>query len=417
MEKKIDKMNKKIIITIFLLMIIIALVLFIFFNNDNKLSTDDKLIPDNKLSKDELIEQKVNQIMENMTIEQKISQMLIIYYENDEVGEDILETLNKNTLGGFILMKKNFTTYDKTKEFVSTLQENSSIPLIISVDQEGGNVQRMQYLTDVNPTYIPYMYDLGKTNDEHLSYQVGKIMAEELRTIGANVTYAPVADIYLNKNNTVIGKRSFSENPDTVSKMSTNLAKGLEENGVIATYKHFPGHGDTDIDSHYNLPVINKTYNEINEVELIPFKKAIEQGAKIIMVGHIALPQITGDNTPATLSKVIITDILKDNMGYNGLVITDALNMKALTNTYSNSEIYIKSVEAGVDLLLMPNDYKEAINVIKNNITEERINESVKKILTFKYTYLEDYKMLGKEVLGSSEHNKVIEQIKVENNQ
>ena len=195
--------------------------------------------------------------------------------------------------------------------------------------------------------------------------------------------------------------------------MCTSLGKGLEDNGIIATYKHFPGHGDTATDSHTSLPVINKTYEELLNNELIPFKKAIENNAKIIMIGHISFPSLTGNNTPASLSKEVITNLLKNKLGYDGLVITDALNMGALTNNYTDEEIYVKAVAAGVDLLLMPSDAKEAVEAIKNNISEERIDESVKKILLFKYTYLKD-NVLDESYLNSKAHQDIINKIPVE---
>ena len=306
-------------------------------------------------------------------------------------------------------MKDNITTFDNTKKFVDDLQANSDIPMIISIDQEGGKVQRLNLLEDIKPTNIPSMYDLGQTNDKELAYQVGKVVAEELRTIGVNVVYAPVLDIYSNKENEVIGNRSFGTNPDEVSDMALSLARGLEENGVIATYKHFPGHGDTSVDSHYDLPVINKSYDELKRFELIPFKKAIDNNAKIIMIGHLNMISI--DNEPSSLSKKIITDILYNDYGYKGLVITDALNMGALTKNYTDEEIYTKTINAGTDLLLMPNGSKQTIEYIKKNVSEERINKSVEKILRFKYTYLTNYETLDKSYLNSKEHQDVIEKI------
>lgn len=394
--------NKKIIIFIMVITIIfiIGLLFFNFFVKGKKFE-------------DMNVDEKVNYLIDNMTLEQKIAQMLVVYYSSEIVDNSLIESLQEHPFGGFILVENNITTYDKTKKFVDDLQANSSIPLIISIDQEGGGVQRLQYLTDVNPTNIPYMYDLGNMNDEELAYNVGKVMAEELRTIGVNVVYAPVLDVYSNSENTVIGKRSFGTTKNIVSSMAISLGKGLEDNGIIATYKHFPGHGDTTIDSHYKLPIINKTYSDLKELELEPFNNAIKNDAKIIMIGHIALPKITGDNTPASLSKTIITDILKKDMNYDGLIITDALNMGALTNEYSYEEIYIKAIEAGVDLLLMPNGSKTAIEYIKNNVSEERINESVRKILTFKYLYLNVDNSLDKSYLGNSEHKDIISKIEV----
>lgn len=358
------------------------------------------------------VEEKVNATMKDMTLEEKIAQMLIVYYTKDTVDTDLQKIITEVKPGGFILMKENITTYDKTQKFVSDLQYYSKIPMIISIDQEGGLVQRMQNLEDIKPTDIPAMYSLGKTENIDLAYQVGRVMAEEMRTLGINVVYAPVLDIYSNENNTVIGNRSFGKTKETVSNMALSLANGLEENGVIATYKHFPGHGDTITDSHFQLPIIRKNYAELSNLEWVPFEKAIVNNAKIIMVGHIALPEITGNDTPASLSEVIITDILKEKLNYQGLVITDALNMGALSNTYSEEEIYTKAIEAGVDLLLMPNGSKKAIEYIKKNIAEERIQESVKKILTFKFTYLKENNQLDKSYLGSEEHQQIIDQIK-----
>jgi len=357
------------------------------------------------------VEEKVKYRMKNMTLDEKIAQMLVVYYTNDTVDSNLESILQEVKPGGFILMKENITTYNQTKQFVDDLTKNSEIPMIISIDQEGGMVQKLAGIQDVEVTNIPDMYDLGSMKDPDLAYETGKVMAEELRTIGVNVVYAPVLDIYSNPLNTVIGKRSFGSDPQTVSDMAQQVAKGLEENGVIPTFKHFPGHGDTEVDSHVSLPVVGKTYDELSSLELIPFKNAISKDAKIIMVGHIALPEITGDNTPASLSKEIVTNILKEKLGYRGLVITDALNMGAVTKNYSKEEIYTKAIDAGVDLILMPSGSKQAIEFIRKNISEERIDESVEKILTFKYTYLDQDNRLDKSYLGSEEHKDVIHKI------
>lgn len=357
------------------------------------------------------IEEKVKQTMDNMSLDEKIAQMLVLYYTNDEVDTNLTNILKTINPGGFILMKDNITTYEKTKQFVLDLQSNSKIPMIISIDQEGGSVQRLKNLSDVSVLDIPYMYDLGKTNDLDLAYQVGTVLAEQLKTIGVNVVYAPTLDVYSNLNNKVIGKRSFGNDPQLVAQMALKLAEALEDNDIIATYKHFPGHGDTATDSHYDLPIVDKNYDELQKLELIPFQRAIENGAKIIMIGHLALPDITHNDIPASLSKEIITDILINDMGYEGLVITDALNMGALTKNYSDEEIYTMAVNAGVDLLLMPNGSQKTIEYIKKNISEERIDISVKKILTFKYTYLNNYDLLDKSYLNNTNQQAIIRQI------
>ena len=405
------KRKNKLILPFILLLLILFLITFLVYTSNNKA---ENTIQDETDSNQKKIEEQIESLMEQMSLEEKIAQMLILTNANTSVDETLKETLSKIKPGGFIIMKDNITTFDQTKEYIADLKKYSEIPPIIATDQEGGSVQRLQSLTDIQATNIPYMYDLGKTNDEDLAYQVGKVMAEEMRTLGINVVFAPVLDIYSNENNTVIGKRSFGTSPDLVSKMALSLARGLEDNEVIATYKHFPGHGDTTTDSHIDLPILDKSYQDLLQEELIPFEEAIKNNAKIIMVGHIALPEITKDETPASLSKKIITDILKEDMNYQGLVITDALNMKALTNYYSEEEIYTKAIEAGVDLLLMPKDAKSAIEIIKNNVSEERIEESVKRILEFKYTYLKN-NLLDQSYLGSEEHQAIINKISITN--
>lgn len=405
-------MRRKIVILIGILSILFISIFFLNFKSEKSPDLKvDKFI-NNDINKDELLE-KVNNKLNSMSLDEKIAQLFVVAWRDSNTYDDLYRLFRDKKLGGFILFRENMDTYDKTKTLISNLQAYNDIPLIISMDQEGGLVQRLKYLKDVKVTDIPYMYYLGKTKDENLAYQVGKVMARELRTIGVNVVFSPDIDVYSNPKNTVIGKRSFGSDYLLVNKMAGSLAKGLEETGVIPTYKHFPGHGDTDVDSHVDLPIINKSYEELKALELQTFSYAINNNAKLIMVGHIALPNITGDNTPASLSKVLITDILKKGLNYDGLVITDALNMKALTDNYTQEEIIVKAIKAGVDILLMPDDIEKSLDYVKNNISEERINESVKKILMFKYSYLENYELLDKDFLGCKEHKDIISKIPI----
>ena len=414
-------MKIKTVVSIVIISIILLCALFILFREHESLENnviDNPVIDETSNQKppeivEQTIEEKVDKIINEMTIEEKIGQMLIIYDTHETVDEELKQFIKDIKPSGFIINQNNITTFDKTKKYIEDLKQNSEIPLIISIDQEGGKVQRLQNLEDEKATYIPSMLDLGKTNDIELAYEVGRVLAEDMRTLGINVVYAPVCDVFSNPYNEVIGNRSFGSNPNLVANMCVSLGKGLEDNGIIATYKHFPGHGDTTTDSHTSLPIINKSYEELLNNELIPFKKAIENDAKIIMVGHIAFPDLTNDNIPASLSKKIITNLLKNDLGYDGLVITDALNMGALINNYSDEDIYVKAVEAGVDILLMPTDAKKAIEVIKDNISVERIDESVKKILIFKYTYLKD-NILDESYLNNKEHQEIISRIPIE---
>lgn len=393
--------------------LMVALVLVCAFIYNNRLNKELDTSKENR-ENDKINSNDIDSILENMTIEEKIGQMLIIDFINTDMTDKLRDYYNSIKPGGIILMGDNYSTFDRTKKLVSDVKSLSSVPLIVSTDQEGGLVQRLQKLEDESPTYIPDMLSVGNTGDTLIAYNIGKVMALEMRTLGINVVNAPVVDVFSNPNNKVIGNRSFGSNPQVVSKMSVSLAKGLEDNGVIPTYKHFPGHGDTDVDSHESLPVINKSLEGLANLELIPFRNAIDNGAKIIMTAHIALPLITGDMTPASLSKKLLTDVLRRDLGYDGIIITDALNMDALTDNYSDEEIYLKAVEAGVDILLMPKDAELAINVIKENVSEDRINESVKRILEFKYKYLNDYEYTDKSILGCAEHQNIINKVNFE---
>ena len=380
------------------------IILFIFIitiltgcSNNKKVSNKDF----EKLS----IEEKVNYKMDNLSIDEKIAQMLIVYYIGDEYDENLSNIIKEVKPGGFILMSDNITTYDRTLNFVKGMQNDSDIPMIISTDEEGGSVQRIKGIRDISVTDIPYMYYLGQTKDKNLAYKVGEIIANELRTIGVNLTYAPVMDIYSNPNNIVI--RSFGSDPNTVYDMATSLKNGIEDNLVNTCIKHFPGHGDTETDSHFEIPIINKTLDELENSDLLPFIKSIND-TNMIMVGHIALPKITNSSIPASLSKEIVTDLLKNKYNYKGLVITDALNMRSLTNNYSDKEIYTMAINAGVDLLLMPNGSKNAIKYIKEAIDDEEIdintiNESVRKILTYKYSNIKE-NYLDKSYLNKKEY-------------
>lgn len=398
-----------------IVIIFLFVILLIGCGNENKDEKKESNV-NKELSE---IDKKVEEQLEKMTLEEKIGQMIIVFYASDHMDNTLKSALTEVQPGGFILFKDNITTYEKTLKLIKEIKELVSIPMFMSIDEEGGTIQRLYYLKDKEITDIPDMYEVGKKNDLSLTYEVGKVIAEELRVFGINMDFAPVIDVFSNPLNTVIGKRSFGDKPSLVSKNGYELAKGLEDNGVIAVYKHFPGHGNTSVDSHENLPIVDKTKEELMNFDLIPFIDAINNNAKVIMIGHLAVPDITKDNTPASLSKTLITDFLKKELKYDGLVITDALNMKALTNYYSDSEICGKAVDAGVDILLMPSSsrkcLKSVLDEIKSGkIDEKRIDESVRKILKLKYEKIEkDYNnYLDNTYLNSVEHNNVIDKIK-----
>ena len=356
-------------------------------NNNDVTKPDDKpIVTDPEPQKPMTLSEKV----ESMTIEEKIAQMLIISFNGTTVNSNIQKSLAYNP-GGVILFANNIGTYNNTVKLVKDVQSLVNIPLLVSIDQEGGRVQRIKDMTGV--TNIPPMWEVGQSGDVNKAYATGKTIGSDLKQFGINMNFAPVLDIVASESANVIGNRSFGSSADLVAKMGVHLGRGLSDSGVIPVYKHFPGHGSTVTDSHYDLPVLTLTKEELLANDLIPFKEAIKNNAKVIMIGHLAIPNITNDKTPASLSKIIITDLLKNELGYKGLVITDALNMKALTNNYTEKRIYELAINAGVDILLMPSSVENAINLIKESIKEgtikeTQINNSVTKILSLKHEYL-----------------------------
>ncbi len=333
-----------------------------------------------------------SKIVNSMTIDEKIGQLFIIHYNKPEITEEFKHILETVKPGGFTLFNENIKTYEQTTKLIKDINSTAKIPMFISIDQEGGRVQRLKSMPGMNIINIPSMSKIGESNDENQAYNTGITIANDLKKFSINMNFAPVIDIYLNPKNTVIGDRSFGNNAETVSKMGLSLANALKNNNIIPVYKHFPGHGNTEKDSHVEIPIITKTKEELYQDELIPFKNAISNNADIIMVGHLALPKITNDYTPASLSKQVVTDLLKNELGYKNLIITDALNMKAITNNYSEKQIYELAINAGVDILLMPNDPILAFNSIKKSLEEGTINEttitkSVEKIIALKLKY------------------------------
>ena len=394
-------------------LLVVLIILAIIYSSSFLEGKDKKEPVENEVSEKDLW---VERQLDNMTLEEKIGQMLMVFDYSTIVDEELLNKLNTIKPGGFILFSENFESYEQTKKLIEDINSTSDIPMFISIDQEGGRVQRLKNLSDVEVTIIPSMYNLGLTKDKELAFEVGRIVGEELRVFGINMNFAPVLDIYSNPENTVIGNRSFGTTSNLVSDMALSFANGQESTGIISAYKHFPGHGDTSEDSHNTLPVITKTKEELMELELRPFSEAINKGADVIMVGHLAIPDITSDNTPASLAREVVTDLLKEEWGYKGLVITDALNMDALTNNYTEEEIYINAINAGVDILLMPDFDSDTIEMIVNaissgTITMEEINDSVEKILELKYDKLFIENTYTKEYLGSLEHQEIISRI------
>ncbi|MFS0689202.1 beta-N-acetylhexosaminidase [Sporosarcina sp. 179-K 8C2 HS] len=336
---------------------------------------------------------RVDELMENMTLEEKVGQLLIVGMEGKTYGDQLDHLIRLYHVGGIILLGKN-VSYPAgiVKLLNESKKANSSykIPLFVSVDEEGGRVSRLPSSMKKLPT-AEY---LGRTGDERLVYETGVYLAELLHAFGYNMNYAPVLDVHSNPKNPVIGDRSFSSNPEEVANLSMAMMKGMTDNGIISVVKHFPGHGDTHVDSHLSLPVIEKTLEELYRTELIPFQRAIDEHADMIMVAHIMFPKLD-DEYPSSLSKKIITGLLRKELHYEGVVITDDLTMGAIVNEFTVPEAAVQSFIAGSDLLLIAGDYEaqvDTFNALMNavqagTISENRIDESVRRILELKERY------------------------------
>lgn len=313
-----------------------------------------------------ILDNRINFIVENMTVDEKIGQMIMISTDYTSFNQNLNDQLDDIKPGGVILFSQNIKSEEQLIKFIADLQDNVTIPLFIGVDEEGGRVERFNSIAESPLSQLPSMLDLGNTLDSQLSYQVGQAIASELSYYGVNLNFAPVLDIYSNSNNTVIGNRAFGTTSSQVIKMALPLARGLKSNNIIPVIKHFPGHGDTSEDSHVELPVIRKNLNELKELELQPFQAAINSGVDdAIMVAHIAYPEITGSMVPATLSSLIITDILREDMQFDGVIFTDSIIMKALSTNYTMSEIAVLGVNAGIDVFIAQNKGLELFNAIK----------------------------------------------------
>lgn len=375
----------------------------------------------------------IDDIMSEMTLEEKITQTLMPDFRNWLVGEeevgvtelndDIRTILSDYQFGGVILFAENVVETEQTASLVyqmqSTQVDSDNLPLLIGIDQEGGIVNRLG-----SGTQLPGNMALGATNNPEYAKLAGEIIGSELEALGINVNFAPSVDVNNNPKNPVIGLRSFSSDPNIVSEFGLGYIDGIKEHNVAVAAKHFPGHGDTDVDSHYGLPVVDKSIDELMDNELVPFKAAMDADTDMIMTAHIQFPQLETESKvsdedgsdillPATLSPAILTDLVRDEMEYDGIVITDALNMEAITNNFGEVETSILSKKAGADILLMPviirsNDdlvlldevIKGLVDAVESeDIPMENIDNSVHRILTLK----EELGLLNTDFLNESE--------------
>ncbi|WP_373600553.1 beta-N-acetylhexosaminidase [Paraclostridium bifermentans] len=333
----------------------------------------------------------IKDMINKMSLDEKIGQMIVAGFNGTNINSEIETLVNDLKVGGVILFSRNVENSEQLSSLTKNIKSLSKkTPLFISIDEEGGRVSRLPKDTKK----FKRARDIGNTSDVKYAYKNGMKLGNTLKEHNINMNFAPVLDIHSNPKNTVIGDRAFGNNENIVSIMGIATMNGIKESGVIPVVKHFPGHGDTEVDSHYGLPSVNKSLKELEQFELIPFKKAIDNECDAVMVSHILMENID-DKNPATLSKKVINDLLRNKMNFDGVVITDDMLMKAISNSISIEKASIKSINAGTDIILIGNDLKivkSTINEIKlavkdNEISEKRIDESVYRILKLKEKY------------------------------
>ncbi len=336
-----------------------------------------------------------DRIISQMSLHEKVCQMFIVTPESltgfDVVtasGDATRSCLEQYPVGGLIYFSANLESMEQAKEMLSGAKEIQKdigcVPLFYAIDEEGGDVARCADALGTTSFDPMYLY---KEMGTDTAYSNAKTIAGDISSIGFNLDFAPVADTWSNPANTVIGQRAYSDDFSETAELVAAAVKGFSDGGVYCSVKHFPGHGDTAEDSHYGTASSAKTLAELEQNEYLAFIKGIEAGADMVMIGHITMTAV--DQLTASVSKTMITDELRGKLGYDGVVVTDSLAMGAVTEMYESGELAVKIVDAGADMLLMPQDMKSAVDALENavkdgTISEERINESVRRILILK---------------------------------
>ncbi len=402
-KKREISVGRKLLPIITLALIVLALFFLksIIENNDIVKKENEKKPTQEEIQALRTAEE-IKLLIEGMTIEEKVAQLFIITPEVltnglettvAEIGTQ--EALIKYPVGGLIYFAKNLITTEQTKTMINNTKvinsQGNEVPLFFSVDEEGGIVSRIANNQNFN---VNRFKNLNQFQTVQEAYILGSTIGTYLQELGFNLNYAPVADVYTNSANKVVRERAFSSDPMVVADMVLEEMKGFNEHNIVVSLKHFPGHGNTTHDTHFGFAMTNKTLAELEVAELIPFEKGIEAGAGMVMMAHISVPNIIGDNTPASLSPFMINEVLRNNLGFKGVVITDSLSMGAISQNFSSDKAAILAIQAGVDILLMPKDFNLAYTGILNaiaggEISETRIDESLGRILHLKKTRLQ----------------------------
>lgn len=336
------------------------------------------------------VQEQAEALLADMSLHEKVCQLFVVRPEVltglspvTVAGEATQLSLAEYPVGGLIYSVDNLVTQEQTREMIENTQSYSKIPLIISADEEGGNVGRLMY--KLGTTFIHSMYSY-KDEGPETAYQNALTIGRDMTSCLFNTDYAPVADVWTNPANTVIGDRAYSDDFNEAAELVSSAVRGFTDAGVVCCLKHFPGHGDTDTDTHEGAAVVNKSLDELRAGELLPFVSGIEAGADMVMIGHITVTAL--DDVPATISQAVISGLLRDELGWDGVVITDSLDMGALAG-YDSGEVCVRYLEAGGDILLGVPDLGTAVGAIESavaegRLTEQRIDESVLRVLSLK---------------------------------
>jgi len=351
--------------------------------------------------KDEVEEQ-----LSKMTLREKVGQMFYVRMETldttihwntyADLQENPLLEVNQTMrnvnedypVGGLILYAWNIDNESQLSRLISQIRSLNGQPLLC-IDEEGGRVSRIANNPNFNVKKYESMSAIGATGDPNNAYECGNTIGTYLHRYGFDIDFAPVADVNTNPENIIIGPRAFSDDPAVAAPMVTNYLQGLKDAGVVGCIKHFPGHGDTKTDTHFGYASTQKTWAEMMDCEMVTFKAGIQWGCQLVMTAHIGAPKVTGSDVPSTMSPIILQEKLRGELGYQNIIITDGMEMGAITLQYTSAEAAVGSIQAGVDIVLGPKNLVEAFDAVmaaveKGTITEERINQSVRRILKLK---------------------------------
>lgn len=377
-----------------MLLLILILIMTGCKKENEKIDDNDNndIVQENPIDNENKID-KIEEMIKNMTLEEKIGQLIIVGKEGLEINEDDIHLIESNEVGGFIFFSRNVDNEKQVLNLLNDLKGSNSsnkVPLFLAIDEEGGVVSRLSQIYGKLPT----AKKLGEKNDQELSLEYGKILGLSLKKLGFNLDFAPVLDINSNPKNPVIGDRSFGNTSSKVIDNGLSVMEGIHSQGIISSVKHFPGHGDTSVDSHLDLPKIDKSLDELENLELVPFKEAINKDADMIMVAHILFPQLD-DKYPASMSDEIINKLLREKLNFNGVIVSDDITMGAITENYSIGKGSIEFLKSGGDIILVchgndnPSIVLDSIKmgIEENDISMDDIDKKVYRILSLKDKY------------------------------